>query len=293
MIRWVYCIVVLMAWCAGVQAAVRVYEASLDTAKWQALALPKDTSEKLQCRLYLGIPQYGAAIFAHPAGDEMHFFMRVDRLVSAVQDAALYSLPSPWQSQPRAKKMANIAVGKPGAYFMKKGAVAWDMIAELEKGYRPVVNYVESSPQGDEVEVRLSAVSFQSAYSDYLDCEDKLLPFSYSEVKTSKIYFGFDNHHLTDEGLRQLERIKRYAIVDKSIKSIQLDAHTDSQGRPYYNQLLAKKRAKSVQDTLVSMGLHEGLFKTSIHGESRPIADNVKYKDRSQNRRVVVTLIRE
>lgn len=292
MIRWGLLMTGLCLLSATSTAAVRVYEASVDTAEWQSISIPRDTTEKLQCRLYLGIPQYGAAIFAHPAGDDMQFFMRVDRKVSA-KKAALYSLPSPWQSQPRSKKMANVKVGQHGAYFKKKGLIAWDMIAELEKGYRPTLNYVEKSPHGDEVEVRLSPVSFQSAYNEYLDCEEKLLPFAYKDVKTTKIYFGFDDHGLTDEAKQQLERLKRYVVVDKSIKNIRLDAHTDSKGRPYYNNLLAKKRARSVQEALMEMGIQEALFKTRIHGEARPIADNLKFKGRTKNRRVIVTLVRE
>jgi len=71
---------------------------------------------------------------------------------------------------------------------------------------------------------------------------------------------------------------------------VQIDGHTDSQGKDDYNQTLSDQRAASVKAYLVSQGIAEGRLASAGYGESKPVADNKTAVGRAKNRRVEMTL---
>ncbi|HNP66081.1 MAG TPA: OmpA family protein, partial [Woeseiaceae bacterium] len=68
--------------------------------------------------------------------------------------------------------------------------------------------------------------------------------------------------------------------------TVQILAHTDSNGSEDYNLDLSVRRAKSVMDYLVDAGIDVTRLSSSGLGESRPIADNATASGRAKNRRV-------
>jgi len=71
---------------------------------------------------------------------------------------------------------------------------------------------------------------------------------------------------------------------------VQIDGHTDDQGKDEYNMDLSNKRAASVKAYLVSKGIAEGRLSSQGYGETKPVADNKTAKGRASNRRVEMTL---
>jgi outer membrane protein OmpA-like peptidoglycan-associated protein len=71
---------------------------------------------------------------------------------------------------------------------------------------------------------------------------------------------------------------------------VQIDGHTDSQGKDDYNQTLSDDRAASVKAYLVSKGIDESRLSSTGYGETTPIADNNTAAGRAKNRRVEMTL---
>ncbi len=74
--------------------------------------------------------------------------------------------------------------------------------------------------------------------------------------------------------------------VIKSGKSISLTGYTDNIGRSIYNKSLGQKRANTVKNILVTMGVDTSKIKTSSRGEADPIATNNTEEGRQKNRRV-------
>ena len=80
-----------------------------------------------------------------------------------------------------------------------------------------------------------------------------------------------------------VDKIKNRGV---SVTSIDVVGHTDSDGTEEYNQALSVRRATSVRDYMVGLGLDPGLIKVSGMGESSPVASNKTREGRAQNRRV-------
>ncbi len=73
--------------------------------------------------------------------------------------------------------------------------------------------------------------------------------------------------------------------------NIQIAGHTDSSGSESYNQKLSERRAESVKNALIGMGVNPSRLTTIGYGESMPIASNNNEGGRQQNRRVEVRII--
>ena len=72
---------------------------------------------------------------------------------------------------------------------------------------------------------------------------------------------------------------------------IQISGHTDSTGSLEANQRLSERRAESVRNALINMGVNPSRLTMVGYGESRPIASNNTEAGRQQNRRVEVRII--
>jgi len=74
-------------------------------------------------------------------------------------------------------------------------------------------------------------------------------------------------------------------------KKIRIEGHTDSVGDAEANLNLSERRAKSVLDALVSLGVDASRITTIGLGEDFPIASNETEEGRKKNRRVDVILL--
>jgi outer membrane protein OmpA-like peptidoglycan-associated protein len=75
-------------------------------------------------------------------------------------------------------------------------------------------------------------------------------------------------------------------MAKKPTWKLKISGHTDNQGKPAVNLKLSEKRAKAVQNYLVSKGLAADRFKAEWFGSKKPIADNKTEAGRQKNRRV-------
>ena len=65
-----------------------------------------------------------------------------------------------------------------------------------------------------------------------------------------------------------------------------LDGHSDWVGSAKYNDTLSDKRAKAVEDYLVSKGVDPTLIHWKGHGEHAPVDENWNRLGRDRNRQV-------
>ncbi|MBF0450611.1 MAG: OmpA family protein [Candidatus Magnetomorum sp.] len=87
-----------------------------------------------------------------------------------------------------------------------------------------------------------------------------------------------------------LEEITKVLNLNQSMR-LGIYGHTDSRGRTSYNLKLSKKRAQSVTNELLKMGISKDRFITDGFGHTRPIATNETKEGRSKNRRVEFKVI--
>jgi OOP family OmpA-OmpF porin len=105
------------------------------------------------------------------------------------------------------------------------------------------------------------------------------------------INFAFDSSALDKDSQVLLERAVDNLKRNPQMKVL-IEGHTDSVGPEDYNMGLSLKRAKAVEEHIVSQGIAEERMDIKGLGESDPLASNDTPEGRAQNRRVefVVTV---
>lgn len=101
----------------------------------------------------------------------------------------------------------------------------------------------------------------------------------------SNILFPTNSSYLTDQAKEDIK-----GLVDEIKKQgpvkIVIEGHTDKTGTPEYNKWLSDKRAVSVKNLAVSLGLPAESIQTKGYGDTKPVADNKTPEGRAKNRRV-------
>ena len=111
---------------------------------------------------------------------------------------------------------------------------------------------------------------------------------SYTGTITLNIRFDTNEYIVKDIHFGELAR---FAHVLKNYPDLEvtLEGHTDNVGDAGSNLELSRKRAGSVKDHLVSLGIDASRIAVKGHGESRPVADNGTEQGKWRNRRVEAT----
>jgi len=98
------------------------------------------------------------------------------------------------------------------------------------------------------------------------------------------VFFGYDSWAISEEGRQALNRDAEWLRQHPAIQ-LKVEGHCDERGTSAYNFVLAEKRAKSVRNYLLELGIKNERFVVVSYGKERPFC-----KDRSeacfqQNRR--------
>lgn len=104
-----------------------------------------------------------------------------------------------------------------------------------------------------------------------------------------KLLFDTDADELSPEG-REAVAAVALALARVGIDRVLVEGHTDNVGPARYNEPLSLRRADTVAQRLVSVGLQDSMIERRGLGFSKPVADNATAEGRAQNRRVVVTV---
>ncbi len=101
-----------------------------------------------------------------------------------------------------------------------------------------------------------------------------------------RVFFGYDQFNLQGPARETLERqavwLKKYPAV-----TVTVEGHCDERGTREYNLALGDRRAQSVKDYLVSLGVDPSRVATISYGKERP--EELGHNDSAwaQNRRGV------
>lgn len=93
-------------------------------------------------------------------------------------------------------------------------------------------------------------------------------------------------HPLVKEKLKELAILLRKYSQSRVI----ITGHTDATGSKSYNQTLSERRAESVAQELIKLGVNKSQITTQGQGEMAPIGDNTTFEGRAKNRRVELTV---
>lgn len=97
----------------------------------------------------------------------------------------------------------------------------------------------------------------------------------------------FINASTKYETQNEVAKIKEYAqfLKESDLYAI-IEGHTNHYAPARYNYELSEKRAKKVEQELISLGVEPSKIKSLAFGESKPLYDNKTAEGADKNRRV-------
>ena len=98
------------------------------------------------------------------------------------------------------------------------------------------------------------------------------------------VFFGFDSWNITEDGRQALEADAEWLRSNPG-KVILIEGHCDERGTQAYNLVLGEKRAKSMRNFLVELGVSANRLKTVSYGKDRPFCKESDETCYRQNRR--------
>jgi peptidoglycan-associated lipoprotein len=104
-----------------------------------------------------------------------------------------------------------------------------------------------------------------------------------------RVFFDYDKYDLSGEARSTIDRqaawLKQYPAV-----SVTVEGHADERGTREYNLALGERRAASVRNYLVALGVQANRISTVSFGKERPAVLGAGEQAWAQNRRAVTVI---
>ena len=104
------------------------------------------------------------------------------------------------------------------------------------------------------------------------------------------VIFDFNSSELSRDAKMEINTIYNYLIKNRNTKII-ISRYTDNVGDTAFNQTLSEKRAKSVSDYFINLGLNKRRISFVGYGSEKPITTNETEDGRNKNRRVEFKIV--
>lgn len=108
-------------------------------------------------------------------------------------------------------------------------------------------------------------------------------------ITLSDVLFNVDRAELSAEGMRTAQKLADVLMQDPR-GAVLIEGFTDSTGSASHNLDLSQRRAESVRNALIGMGVKSDKIATRGYGEAFPVASNADAGSRQLNRRVEIVL---
>ncbi len=267
----------------SLKAFAHLFKAPVDIASWNAQVSP------LMCSIWHEIPGYGVARFRHRAGETLTFRLETQRKVVNDEVAHLRAQPPAWKADWSERDLGKFKTLLGNTPIELAEPRSSRVLAELQLGMFPTIHHGGWFP-GHRVNIQVSSVNFGKAYLEYLDCVAGLFDANFDQLERTSLYFDTDKWIIKSEYKERLKLIKEYIDIDRRVKKIFVDGHTDNVGRMGYNWDLSRNRAEAAEAYLKSLGVKEDMVVVRYHGEQFPVVKNNTAANRSRNRRVTIRL---
>ncbi len=95
----------------------------------------------------------------------------------------------------------------------------------------------------------------------------------YSIPELKSVYFEFDKYYLTEEAKETLQKNAEFLLANPQYE-ILVEGHCCECGSNEYNLALGQKRASTIRDYYISLGIPADKIATISYGEEKPINKN-------------------
>lgn len=99
-----------------------------------------------------------------------------------------------------------------------------------------------------------------------------------------RVFFDFDKYNIRADQRGTVEALAAWLDTNPSV-TLSIEGHCDERGTREYNLALGERRANSVRDYLVALGINPGRLSTVSYGEERPAVLGSNESAWAQNRR--------
>jgi outer membrane protein OmpA-like peptidoglycan-associated protein len=106
----------------------------------------------------------------------------------------------------------------------------------------------------------------------------------------ASLLFVANSNTLNDASKNTLRKLAE-SLNSNPETNIQITGYSDNTGNIGYNQTLSERRAKSVFDFLIDIGISSSRMEYSGKGIHDPIADNNTVEGRATNRRIEILIV--
>mgnify|MGYP003329960307 CR=1 FL=1 len=113
-------------------------------------------------------------------------------------------------------------------------------------------------------------------------------PMDSSGFMAETVYFAFDSDVLSMDAQNKLGALADHLRSNSA--SLQIEGHCDERGSTQYNLALGERRAQSVKQYLVQLGIDSSRITTISYGEEKPSIEGHDESAWSQNRRSEFTV---
>lgn len=150
----------------------------------------------------------------------------------------------------------------------------------------PIPNLSMTDPPGTE---RLSRPGIVLAKADPNTTSRQMNEMRAEQTATTAaglrdVFFGYDSWAITEEGRQALGRDAEWLRLHPAVQ-LKVEGHCDERGTSAYNLVLAEKRAKSVRNYLMELGIKAERFVVVSYGKERPFCKERTEACYQQNRR--------
>ena len=208
------------------------------------------------------------------------------------------------QTNPQASKVAALETKEASdyldkadkAYLNKEDASKVDQLAYLTN-QRVEVAKQTIALRTAEANLKNAAAQRAQARLDARDAQIKQLQDSLNAKQTDRgtlvtfgdVLFATDRADLKSSGLVNINKLAQF-LQENPDRKVIVEGYTDSTGTASHNQSLSERRANSVRNALVKMGVDPARVVTQGYGKEYPVAENGSASGRAMNRRVEVTI---
>lgn len=175
------------------------------------------------------------------------------------------------------KKEVGVAKTDPvtGEYFIALPTGRYYAYYADVKGFYSIVNYLDltAAKAFEQISTNMSVISIEE------------LKKSGKAIKIENIFFDSGKFDLKDESHEALILLYRFMHANPDVM-VEINAHTDDIGSDHFNQELSEKRAASVVQYLIEIGIETSRILPQGFGETQPVTTNNTEEGRALNRRV-------
>ena len=113
------------------------------------------------------------------------------------------------------------------------------------------------------------------------------MPSGYAEGKEGMfedVLFDYDKYDVKESYKAEMQSVAAW-MTKNSSATLSVEGHCDDRGTNEYNLALGDRRAKSVKDFLVSLGVPSSRIETISYGEEKPLCTEQSEECWAKNRR--------